>query len=565
MPVNVALWEPDIRPPLDWLIPSVLYQEKISTLAPFADRLDRDGRQAYDLEQQLGELYVPLSLSDVLYPPDDLEALLDLLRSRLPVWSRWIKHRSVRIDDHYSSMWLGRSAGWPERRARLAAAVGEAVAAVRIAREEVELRAEQLPILEAEVTPLLGEVERRRPAVREELAREKAYRREAYAETLRRRSELITPEGRWGLDLDTDSAIRKLDADLKRIRPPFDGTPRSPQRQDFDRACDRLGAALAARNAARIELHNANHKLTVALRRLAMARQLHAVPWCQDSNSERWLRPGNLVRELPPSLETMGAGKVYGEVFEFLATEAGMWVSQSRPRHYMGSLVGPREVVDDVISIVTEWYCGSHDGWVQMSAATNPRENINPGLGTSEELVTLGICWLLPVPVAATLAEARSFRQSHEDELQHIRETISAAMPGLGDIDDLRSAIRDAEVKISEPLAAVERALELERSITLRHTKQTVLYHIGSGLNNLIASVAAAGVALPALGNTISSAALIATVGGGVALTATGLAGHQVHTRIALARSRRTLQNSPYKYLYDVGQRFGPSARTNRQ
>jgi hypothetical protein len=63
MPVNVALWEPDIRPPLAWLVPSVLYQEKISTLAPHADPMDRDGREAYDLKQQLGELYEPLSLS----------------------------------------------------------------------------------------------------------------------------------------------------------------------------------------------------------------------------------------------------------------------------------------------------------------------------------------------------------------------------------------------------------------------------------------------------------------------------------------------------------------------
>jgi hypothetical protein len=256
----------------------------------------------------------------------------------------------------------------------------------------------------------------------------------------------------------------------------------------------------------------------------------------------------------------MGAGEVYGEVFEFLATKAGMWVSQSKPGHYMGTLVGPREVVDDIISILVEWYCGTHDGWVPMSAATRPGENFEPELGTPAELMTLGICWLLPTPANATLAEALSFRRSHEEELRRVREAISAAMPKLDGIEDLRWAIRDVETKISEPLTTVKRALQLERSVTLRETKQTVLYHAGSGLHNLIANVAAAGVALPALGNTLSSAGLIATVGGGAALTVTGLVGHQLHARAALARSRRALQNDLYKYLYDIGQRFGLSA-----
>jgi hypothetical protein len=300
MPANVALWEPDIRPPLAWLVPSVLYQEKISTLAPIADRLDRDGREAYDLEQVLGELYMPLSLSKVLYPPDDLEALLDLLRIRLPVWRRWIKRRSARTGDHYSSSWLRRSTGWPERRARLGAAVDEAEAAVRIASRDVEPLAEQLRVLDAEVTSVRREVARTRSALREVLAREKADRRAAYAETLQRRSALITPDGRWGRDLDTDSAIRKLETELKRIKQTLDGAPRSPERQNLDRICATLEAASAARETAQEELRVANSKLAYARHRLAKARQVHAIPWCQDSNNEPWLRPESLVRELPP-------------------------------------------------------------------------------------------------------------------------------------------------------------------------------------------------------------------------------------------------------------------------
>jgi hypothetical protein len=160
-----------------------------------------------------------------------------------------------------------------------------------------------------------------------------------------------------------------------------------------------------------------------------------------------------------------------------------------------------------------------------------------------------------------TLAEAYTFRQSHEEELRLVREAISTAMPELANIEDLREAIRAIEKKLSEPLSVVERALKLERSVTFRKTRQTVLHHARSGLRNLIASVAASGIALPVLGGTLSAAGILATVGGGAALTLTGLVGHQLYARIALNRSRRALESGPYKYLYDVGESFGFAAQ----
>ena len=58
----------------------------------------------------------------------------------------------------------------------------------------------------------------------------------------------------------------------------------------------------------------------------------------------------------------------------------------------------------------------------------------------------------------------------------------------------------------------IQRAMKLERSVTLRKTEQTVLYRAGSGLRNLAAAIAAAGVAALVLGNTLSSTGLIATL-----------------------------------------------------
>lgn len=41
---TVALWAPDIEPPDDWLVPAILYQDKIATFAPEPYLDDRDGR-----------------------------------------------------------------------------------------------------------------------------------------------------------------------------------------------------------------------------------------------------------------------------------------------------------------------------------------------------------------------------------------------------------------------------------------------------------------------------------------------------------------------------------------
>ena len=562
---NVALWEPDITPPFDWLLPSILYQEKISTIAPLYDVSDRYGREARQLSETLGKLYEPLSLSNILYPPPNHEALISLLQGRLPFWIRRMEQLLDRTGDHFIRSWLGRVIGWHDRRAGLNAAVRETAAAESAVREQVKLEEERLRSLNAEVATLQHEVENMRSAVQEELIREKAKRRAPYEETLERRSALITPEGRWGRDPDTDTAIRRIDADLKRIQRNLQHAPRSKELQSYDRARARLATAVATQGNAHGRLRITNGQLTEARRRSERAREAEAVPWREDSRLQPWLEPENLAEEVPAFLDAIWPGKVYGELFEFLASEAGMWVSQRKRTPYdeitkrvpeAEALVGPRWVIEEVLSIVAEWYCASHDGWVSMSAATRPYDHVGQELRTPEELVTLGIRWLLPTPVNATLADALNFRLKHEEELRVVRDALSDALPDLTNLEELGDAIRVIRTRIAEPLSAIERAMKLERSVTLRKTEQTVLYRAGSGLRNLAAAIAAAGVAAPVLGNTLSSTGLIATLGGGAVLTVTGLTAQHVYSRVALDRARRDLQNSPYRYLYEVGRRF---------
>lgn len=93
--------------------------------------------------------------------------------------------------------------------------------------------------------------------------------------------------------------------------------------------------------------------------------------------------------------------------------------------------------------------------------------------------------------------------------------------------------------------------------MTLRKTQQTLLYRAEKGLRNLLAAIAAAGVASPLLGNTISSTGIVATVGGGAVLTLSGLAAKDAYSALAWRRFASKVEGTPYMYLYDVGRRFG--------
>jgi Family of unknown function (DUF6236) len=192
-----------------------------------------------------------------------------------------------------------------------------------------------------------------------------------------------------------------------------------------------------------------------------------------------------------------------------------------------------------------------------MSRAARAAEDVRPEISTASELVTLGIRWILPTPGKTTLAEAREFRRTHEDELAAVRQALSASIPDLASIDDLKDAMSAMEKNASEPLRAIERALEVQRTVSLEATGVTVFRKAVSGARNLMAGLAAGVVAAPVLGNTIGLSGIEATIGGGAALTGAGLAARQIHSRRTHEHLMRQVDSSPYRYVYEIENRFG--------
>jgi hypothetical protein len=172
---------------------------------------------------------------------------------------------------------------------------------------------------------------------------------------------------------------------------------------------------------------------------------------------------------------------------------------------------------------------------------------------TLDDLVSIGVRALLPVPVNAHVEDVVAFRLQHEPELAAVRLEIAAELPPLASVDEVTDFVHLMRFRLAEPLADVERALELDASLRRGHIVQTALHRAGRGTRTAIAGLAAAGIAIPVLGNTASIAGIEAAVGGGIALTA-GVMSAQL-LRAGFERWQQP-RHGPYQYIYDIGLEF---------
>src|ERR1700683_3490892 len=106
---SVALWSPDITPPDDWLIPALLYQERIATFAPLPYLRDVDGREARRLQDLLGDLYEPVHFVTGDGPDHQSGRMFtDLVRAYLPLWLSHVQRILDREPDLMLRSWVAR-------------------------------------------------------------------------------------------------------------------------------------------------------------------------------------------------------------------------------------------------------------------------------------------------------------------------------------------------------------------------------------------------------------------------------------------------------------------------
>ncbi|MFF3611232.1 DUF6236 family protein [Streptomyces sp. NPDC002580] len=540
-----ALWEPDVSPPLEWLIPSILYQDKVATFAPESWEDGADKTAAHRLRTLLGSLYSPLSLASALIPDD----LVDILREKLPHWRGGMSEWNQRNNSEWIESWLRRTD--PHDRALLNSGYFARIATGET--DEASLSAEASSLQQrldrkvSEIEALESQLEDMRRELQSILTAKREANRLLFASVMRARNEII-----YGMEsgLEREAALRHNDTEIEETRRQIDSLPQDDQLTCYYSALQRLSVLARERRHLRRTLREARSRLAACRSRTETARHLLAMPWLRSENQTS-------MAGLPKHLSTLSVGKIgTGRVFEFLATEAGMWFVPHSQGAWAGTLIGPTPVIRDVLATLAEWHCSQNSDWVLLSTPQRMIQGTS-GLLSEEVGASLVISQLLPVPARGNLEEIVDFRRLHEPEFTIIREEMARMFSSFSDLESLDEINRKLKERLKGPLEEIETSLLHHKNLGTRNITRSIAYRTLDGGHSIVTSLAAAAVAAPVFGNTWDGhGAAAATFGGAVLATGQLVAGI-VRSAHALQASQTRLNDSPYRYVYELGSQFG--------
>lgn len=544
----VALWAPDIEPPADWLVPAVLYQDKVATFAPEPHLDERDGQVARRMKQALGELYEPVSLPATF---QGSELALDELRSRLPGWIEMARRIDPR-GESYVSRWGDRACKFNAVRSLKTDRARELDDALRILEEptrnlrtRVTQLADRLHSAEQELKVLKVAA-----APHNEIA--KAARHAAVAPILGQMRPLLERRGR----LDSRSEeFKQLSDQIDELRAVIREAQRAhsnPRNAAIEAKGTEVGDLRDQVATLRAQLVKPEADVNQLKRERELLRKWLQAPWGETDGSplDRGFRARDLWG-LPDELDTIALGKVQGRMFQFLATEGGLWVATRPDRPYEGTLVGPRFVIEDVMMVLARHLSEERADCVLMTSNYRAEEfRRSTGLTNS----VAQVWWLLPAPRTNDLEAVRSFRQSHEAELEVLREHLRAPIESAETPQDLEEAVRQIEAACHDASREITRALELDRRLGLKHVRGSVASEIGSTLSDAASAFALGSV--PVLSSAFSSGNAISGIPSGLVLAGLTLAGKTALDFYRAHRARERIA-APFLYSYETLRQFG--------
>ena len=534
---TVALWAPDIEPPDDWLVPAILYQDKIATFAPEPCLDDRDGRASRRIKQVLGDLYEAVSLPATFANDGYIE---HELRARVSSWIMTAR----RIDpksDSYIGRWADRAEGFDRRRQDVLRQLNEITSMIQEAQSQEARVAEALKQQQAHMRLEEDRLESMKVVARPSIKAAKLARREELDPLVKQVRVLW--QRRRGLDRGSED-YRDVCRILDELRAQIDATRRSEDHpgaseiRDLEERIRGIGSELRNTTTKLNALRGATERL---LRRRERQRSWIDCPWAND----REFSAGDLWN-LPPELDTIAVGKIYGRVFHFLASSAAMWVAGRRDRPYAGTLVGPRFVIDDIMLIVASHVAADRDDCVLMLSEQRRRALSAP---TDALAAAAAVTWLLPVPQASDLSAVRSFRDQHADELEVLRRYIQKPLSSAATLQDLQDAIRDIQVSCQSAAREISRALELDRHVGLAYIRGSVVSEVGTSVRDT--AVAAGLGTIPVLQTVMDVGNPLVGAPAGLLVTGVTLTALTAINSIRAWSARRRVP-SPFLYTYEA-------------
>lgn len=543
----MALWAPDIEPPADWLVPAILYQDKIATFAPEPYLDERDGQVARRMKQTLRDLYEPVSLPATF---QGNESALEELRSRLPGWIEMAR-RLDPYETSYVSRWRGRALKFNAVSSIKAGRIREIDDALRTLEGPVRGLESRLSELHARLYSAEHELEGLKAAAKPDNQAAKIARRAAVTPLLERMRPML--DRRRSLDPRSEEfarVSRQIDSLRIEIRE-AQRAHSNPRNAAVEEMGAKVGDLRAQITSLRKQLVPLKLEISPLTRERELLRQWIAAPYVENDRwpLDRGFRASDLWG-LPHELDTIASGKVYGRLFEFLATEGRLWVATRPDRSYAGTLVGPRFVIEDVMMILARHVSEMRNDCVLMT-----RNDCAPtfwrSVGPVNSVAT--VFWLLPAPRTSDLEAVRMFRKRHEAELEHLRAHLRAPIEAAETTQELEDAVRDIEAACKEASREISRALDLDRRVGLRHVRGSIVSEIGATLGDL-ATAAALGT-IPVLSSAFSAGGASTGIPSGLLVAGVTLTGRTA-LDVYRAHSERKRIAYPFLYSYEAIRRL---------
>ncbi len=532
-----ALWEPDVTPPVDWLAPAILYQDRISTFAPLAGAAGEDNDDAIRLGQLLGSRYVPFGMGN-FWQLEHVEEAAAVLCARLPAWQRSVEELAGRTGDDSLRSWLDRVRGWNAKERKRHDALRHAQLRYPRARAAESAARQRVADASQRRNQLLARLNQGRGDV---LQRPRCERLAPYGSLPDEHKQLVRQLRANSDDPELNQRVLQIQEKMRAIA--SDLPPRKPE--DSARLRDEIVTATEEFRAASAEHARCRELLKHLERMTTLADSPKQLGRDSDRVEVKLARTN-------PHMEILGIGKVRGPVFDFLVTEAGCWYvdgtdDYGRPVGYLGTIAGPRLVLEEVLEVLAATFCSTTAHWVGVRSRQVQQDR--------EDLLAIALDTLLPVPKAAHLEELVLFRERHADEFKLLRAHLQRELDRY-DLATPEDLLREMAFQVAEPLNELVRALELDSKLTLSWVRQQALLKVARGTEGLVKSIGAAALASPLFGSTVDLAGTAAGVVGGAALALTAV-GIGVGGAV-WARSQREGQvRGPFAYVYQVGREFG--------
>jgi hypothetical protein len=590
--MSTVLWQPEVNPPPEWLFPAILYEEKISTIAPPIDTgyksvrvIDSLLSKFQQLQDCLGNLYVPANIRTHFLSDYEKELIQDALHKTVrdlrskrqsETITKWLSIVDLRSEQEglTTSVPVGEAAA-RDNLEILNSRRSDVVEPPEILNIREEINSLRSQIEETEI--LIYEIKVRLARERKEAKKSRQSAQKEYAAQLKKFNQESNSRSN-----STDAEAREKLAILKNlIRAGNTVSKVLPSQEDYDLRQSQLQELVRQEKSAEADIVaiinslESNRKILEEIGR----RELLNKRWEEDSERLRHIRRnlGRISHELSSTLfddldsgssdsqwDFMFGSKINDEVMTYLIKEAGFIHIENDASKWVRFIFAPKQLMRSVLQILATGHC-VEAGWIPMHGANNIDKDFLTTAGNIDTSIVAkaalsDFLFSLPIHIEGTsLKDVVKFREEHESDCKQAIDYLqSVTMKTLGTEDDLQTQKQEIIDGLEKSTLAVRKALESQGKRASVNTRR--YFRDRTRVDGDLRSALSL-----ALLNSLAAEGGAELFGGGLqqpitklhlsVVTLSLILGGAKNEIVAASRHLK-IKNEPVAYLYDVARAF---------